>query len=49
MAFVVFLLVKIMNKVLVKPKKEEKTPPKKSEETILLEEIRDLLKENSKR
>lgn len=49
MAFVVFLLVKIMNKVLVKPKKEEKTPPKKSEETILLEEIRDLLKEKSKR
>ena len=49
MAFVVFLLVKVMNKLLVKTKKEEKVPPKKSEETILLEEIRDLLKENSKR
>ena len=45
MAFIVFLLVKVMNKVLVKPKKEEKAPPKKSEEVILLEEIRDLLKE----
>ena len=49
MAFIVFLLVKIMNKVLVKPKTEEKAPPKKSEETILLEEIRDLLKEKTKR
>lgn len=49
MAFVVFLLVKVMNKLLVKPKKEEIAPPKKSEETILLEEIRDLLKENAKR
>ena len=49
MAFVVFLLVKVMNKLLVKPKKEEKAPPKKSEETVLLEEIRDLLKENTKR
>ena len=49
MAFIVFLLVKLMNKVLVKPKKEEKAPPKKSEETILLEEIRDLLKEKTKR
>ena len=49
MAFVVFLLVKVMNKLLVKPKKEEKALPKKSEETVLLEEIRDLLKENTKR
>ena len=45
MAFVVFLLVKFMNKILVKPKKEEKVVPKKSDEVLLLEEIRDLLKE----
>ena len=45
MAFIVFLLVKFMNKILIKPKKEEKTVPKKSDEVILLEEIRDLLKE----
>jgi len=49
MAFIIFLLVKIMNKILIQPKKEEKTTPKKSEETILLEEIRDLLKEKQKR
>ena len=45
MAFIVFLLVKFMNKILVKSKKEEKTVPKKSDEVLLLEEIRDLLKE----
>lgn len=49
MAFIVFLLVKLMNKILIKPKKEEKAPPKKSEEAVLLEEIRDLLKEKEKR
>ena len=49
MAFIVFLLVKIMNKVLLKPKKEEKPAPKKSDEVLLLEEIRDLLKEKEKR
>lgn len=49
MAFVVFLIVKVMNKLLVKQKKEETASPKKSEETVLLEEIRDLLKENAKR
>lgn len=51
MAFVVFLIVKIMNKILVK---KEKTPEETKEEVIpkdiqLLEEIRDLLKENKKR
>jgi len=45
MAFIVFLLVKFINKIKIKPKKEEKTVPKKSDEVILLEEIRDLLKE----
>lgn len=49
MAFVVFILVKMMNRILVKPKKEEVVEVKKTDETILLEEIRDLLKEKSKR
>lgn len=47
MAFIVFLIVKVMNKLLIKKessKEEQKpvTPP----EVKLLEEIRDLLKEN---
>ena len=45
MAFIVFLIVKFMNKIL--KKKEEKVitaPPKKTNEEILLEEIRDILK-----
>lgn len=51
MAFIVFLIVKIMNKLLIKkpePKEESKVEvkPKNIE---LLEEIRDLLKENAKR
>jgi len=45
MAFVVFLIVKFMNKILVKPKKEEVKAPTVSEEVTLLREIRDLLKE----
>lgn len=51
MAFIVFIIVKVMNKILTKkpePKEEPKveiTPP----DIKLLEEIRDLLKENSKR
>jgi len=45
MAFVVFLIVKFMNKILVKPKKEEPKAPTVSEEVTLLREIRDLLKE----
>ena len=48
MAFVVFLIVKFMNRILTK--KEEKVESKKevvaSKEVQLLEEIRDLLKEN---
>ena len=44
-AFCIFMVVKIMNKFLDKHKKEEKKEaPKKSDEVILLEEIRDLLK-----
>ena len=45
MAFIVFLIVKFMNKILVKPKKEEKKPAVDSQDIILLREIRDLLKE----
>ena len=44
-AFCIFMVVKIMNKFLDKHKKEEKKEaPKKSDEVILLEEIRDVLK-----
>lgn len=51
MAFIVFLIVKVMNKILIKkpvPKEEPKVEviPK---DIQLLEEIRDLLKENAKR
>ncbi len=52
MAFVLFILLKSFNKIMSigkkkeEPKKEE--APKKSNEEILLEEIRDLLKKESK-
>ena len=51
MAFVLFVLLKFVNKVFTiskkkeEPKKEE--PSKKSDEVLLLEEIRDLLKKNA--
>lgn len=45
MAFVVFLIVKFMNKLIKKEKEEPTTePPKDSDEVILLKEIRDLMK-----
>ena len=46
MAFVLFLMLKFVNKItsVGKKKEEEITAPVKSDETILLEEIRDLLK-----
>ena len=46
MAFVLFLMLKFVNKIttIKKKKEEEITAPVKSDETILLEEIRDLLK-----
>ena len=49
MAFVLFMLLKVVNGIVSmgkkKPKEEEKKEePKKSDETVLLEEIRDLLK-----
>ena len=46
MAFILFLMLKGVNKLVEagKKKKEEPKAPVKSDETILLEEIRDLLK-----
>lgn len=46
MAFVLFLLLKFFNKLTTIRKKKEVTDeaPKKNEQTVLLEEIRDLLK-----
>ena len=46
MALVLFLMLKAVNKLVSgkKKKEEEPTAPVKSDETILLEEIRDLLK-----
>ena len=46
-----FVIIKLMNKFFAKKeeeKKEEKKEPVKSDEVKLLEEIRDLLKENKK-
>lgn len=45
-AFCIFMVIKFINKLnRKKPKEEEKPqPPKKSDEVVLLEEIRDLLK-----
>ena len=52
MAAVLFLMLKAVNKVLTVGKKEEEEKkeeePKKSNEEVLLEEIRDLLKKQSK-
>lgn len=45
-AFVIFMVVKAMNKVMSLRKKKEAEVPAKSDEVILLEEIRDLLKKN---
>ena len=48
-AFCIFLFIKIINKFFVKKHDKEKIdPPKKSDEVILLEEIRDLLKDQKK-
>ena len=47
MAFVLFMLLKIVNKISsIGKKHKEEAPAKKSDEVILLEEIRDLLKKN---
>lgn len=49
-AFCIFIMVKAINKLtsLTKKKEEKKEETKKGENTILLEEIRDLLKEEKK-
>lgn len=48
-AFCIFLFVKLINKFFTKKEKEAKTAePVKSQEVLLLEEIRDLLKDNKK-
>lgn len=49
-AFCIFLLIKIVNKIMRKEKKEETpaAPPKKADDILLLEEIRDILKEQNK-
>ncbi len=53
MAFIVFLIVKFMNKILTKKEKKEEMIEEKSveiqEDIQLLQEIRDLLKENSEK
>lgn len=49
-AFCIFIMIKIMNKMISIGKKEEEeksTPIKKSEDVLLLEEIRDLLKKQT--
>lgn len=55
MAFIVFLIVKFMNRLLIKKEEKEEVVLEEKEEKVitpevqLLEEIRDLLKENEKR
>ena len=51
-AFCIFVFIKFMNKLFAKKEKEKEEkkaePPKKSDEVLLLEEIRDTLKKNTK-
>ena len=47
-AICIFTIIKFINKIThIKKKEEEKEKPKKSDEVLLLEEIRDLLKEQN--
>ena len=50
MAFVLFMLLKVFNKIstIGKKEKEEEEEAKKADDIALLEEIRDLLKKNAK-
>lgn len=49
-AFCIFMMIKLFEKFKHEEKKEEKAEaPKKSDEVLLLEEIRDLLKEKNKK
>ena len=45
-AFCIFLLIKLINKIMHVGKKEEQKEIKKREEIVILEEIRDLLSQN---
>jgi large conductance mechanosensitive channel len=45
----IFLMTKILNKLDRKKEEPKKEEPKKSDEVVLLEEIRDLLKKNTKK
>ena len=48
-AICIFIIIKFINKLThIRKKEEEKIVPKKSEEVLLLEEIRDLLKDGRK-
>lgn len=47
-AFCIFIIVKVVNRLTHKREEEAKEEPKKSDEVILLEEIRDLLKKKNK-
>ena len=48
-AFCIFLVVKFVNKFMAKKEEAKPEAPKKSDDTVLLEEIRDLLKDQSKK
>ena len=47
-AFCIFMAVKVFNKLMHKEEKKEEAKPAKPNQEVLLEEIRDLLKENNK-
>ena len=48
-AFCIFLVVKFVNKFMAKKEEAKPEAPKKSDDTVLLEEIIDLLKDQSKK
>lgn len=48
-SFCIFLLVKVVNKFFHKKEEEAKTKPPKSEEVVILEQIRDVLKEKDEK
>jgi large conductance mechanosensitive channel len=48
-AFCIFLVVKFVNKFMTKKEEAKPEAPKKSDDIVLLEEIRDLLKDQSKK
>ena len=47
-AFCIFMVVKLFNKITKKEEKKEEAKPTKTNQELLLEEIRDLLKEQKK-